>query len=152
MHPRGAAAGQVLRLRGGVIEPSLAVLARKYNCDKMICRGPAAEPQRGARGTAAGEHTGDHVGLKRCIRCGPCEWRCVEGLLRRSGSVTAVRKDGNSRLDSPRCTCAPAAGCKSQVAAEGRRRCYARLPPRAVNCRKKKCGHSNQLRPKKKLK
>ncbi|KAK3024202.1 hypothetical protein RJ639_043779 [Escallonia herrerae] len=29
-------------------------------------------------------------------------------------------------------------------------KCYARLPPRAVNCRKKKCGHSNQLRPKKK--
>jgi len=59
----------VLRLRGGVIEPSLQVLARKYNCDKMICR-----------------------------------------------------------------------------------KCYARLHPRAVNCRKKKCGHSNQLRPKKKLK
>jgi len=32
------------------------------------------------------------------------------------------------------------------------RKCYARLPPRAVNCRKKKCGHSSQLRPKKKLK
>ena len=31
-------------------------------------------------------------------------------------------------------------------------RCYARLPPRAKNCRKKKCGHTNQLRPKKKLK
>ena len=31
-------------------------------------------------------------------------------------------------------------------------RCYARLHPRAVNCRKKKCGHSNQLRIKKKLK
>lgn len=28
----------------------------------------------------------------------------------------------------------------------------ARLPPRATNCRKRKCGHSNQLRPKKKLK
>jgi ribosomal protein L40E len=28
----------VLRLRGGVIEPSLAALARKYNQDKMICR------------------------------------------------------------------------------------------------------------------
>ncbi|KAL3634354.1 hypothetical protein CASFOL_021408 [Castilleja foliolosa] len=28
------------------------------------------------------------------------------------------------------------------------RKCYARLHPRAVNCRKKKCGHSNQLRPK----
>ncbi|XP_022748149.1 ubiquitin-60S ribosomal protein L40-like [Durio zibethinus] len=25
--------------------------------------------------------------------------------------------------------------------------CYARLHPRAVNCRKKKCGHSNQLSP-----
>ncbi|KAL5719013.1 H(+)-transporting V0 sector ATPase subunit a [Ranunculus cassubicifolius] len=29
------------------------------------------------------------------------------------------------------------------------RKCYARLPPRATNCRKKKCGHSNQLRKKK---
>ncbi|KAF8413689.1 hypothetical protein HHK36_001681 [Tetracentron sinense] len=29
------------------------------------------------------------------------------------------------------------------------RKCYARLHLRAVNCRKKKCGHSNQLRPKK---
>ena len=28
----------VLRLRGGVIEPTLAALARKYNCNKMICR------------------------------------------------------------------------------------------------------------------
>ncbi|KAJ4802313.1 Ubiquitin-60S ribosomal protein L40 [Rhynchospora pubera] len=27
--------------------------------------------------------------------------------------------------------------------------CYARLHKRAVNCRKKKCGHSNQLRKKK---
>ena len=32
------------------------------------------------------------------------------------------------------------------------RRCYARLPPRATNCRKKKCGHSSDLRIKKKLK
>ena len=32
------------------------------------------------------------------------------------------------------------------------RKCYARLHPRAKNCRKKKCGHSNQLRPKKKIK
>jgi len=28
----------VLRLRGGLIEPSLKALAMKYNCDKMICR------------------------------------------------------------------------------------------------------------------
>ncbi|NXH40828.1 RL40 protein, partial [Dicaeum eximium] len=59
----------VLRLRGGIIEPSLRQLAQKYNCDKMICR-----------------------------------------------------------------------------------KCYARLHPRAVNCRKKKCGHTNNLRPKKKVK
>jgi large subunit ribosomal protein L40e len=59
----------VLRLRGGIIEPSLRQLAQKYNCDKQICR-----------------------------------------------------------------------------------KCYARLPPRATNCRKKKCGHSNDLRIKKKLK
>ncbi|KAI8328329.1 ribosomal L40e family-domain-containing protein [Chlamydoabsidia padenii] len=31
------------------------------------------------------------------------------------------------------------------------RKCYARLPPRATNCRKRKCGHTNQLRPKKKV-
>merc|ERR1712008_605794 len=58
-----------LRLRGGVIEPSLRVLAQKYNCDKMICR-----------------------------------------------------------------------------------KCYARLHPRATNCRKKKCGHTSNIRIKKKLK
>jgi len=59
----------VLRLLGGVIEPSLQVLAKKYNADKLICR-----------------------------------------------------------------------------------KCYARLHPRATNCRKRKCGHSNQLRIKKKIK
>jgi len=59
----------VLRLRGGLIEPSLQALARKYKTEKLICR-----------------------------------------------------------------------------------RCYARLHPRAVNCRKKGCGHSNDLRVKKKLK
>ena len=59
----------LLRLRGGVYDPSLAALAKTFNCEKNICR-----------------------------------------------------------------------------------KCYARLPPRAINCRKKKCGHTNQLRPKKKLK
>merc|ERR1719220_2946234 len=59
----------VLRLRGGVIEPTLRLLAQKYNCDKMICR-----------------------------------------------------------------------------------KCYARLHPRATNCRKKACGHTSNIRIKKKLK
>ena len=34
----------VLRLRGGIIEPSLMVLARKYNQDKVICRKCVAPP------------------------------------------------------------------------------------------------------------
>lgn len=32
------------------------------------------------------------------------------------------------------------------------RSCYARLPPQAKNCRKRKCGHSSNIRPKKKIK
>lgn len=32
------------------------------------------------------------------------------------------------------------------------RKCYARLPPNAHNCRKRKCGHSANIRPKKKIK
>ena len=32
------------------------------------------------------------------------------------------------------------------------RKCYARLPPTAYNCRKRKCGHSANIRPKKKIK
>jgi len=59
----------VLRLRGGVMEPTLVALAKKFNWEKKVCR-----------------------------------------------------------------------------------MCYARLPPRATNCRKKSCGHSSNLRPKKKLK
>jgi large subunit ribosomal protein L40e len=38
--------------------------------------------------------------------------------------------------------------CKKSIC----RKCYARLPARATNCRKKKCGHSSQLRPKKTMK
>ena len=32
------------------------------------------------------------------------------------------------------------------------RKCYARLPLSAYNCRKRKCGHSANIRPKKKIK
>ena len=28
----------LFKMAGGVIEPTLAALAKKYNCDKMICR------------------------------------------------------------------------------------------------------------------
>tara|TARA_B100000886_G_scaffold171767_1_gene117561 strand:- start:503 stop:889 length:387 start_codon:yes stop_codon:yes gene_type:complete len=59
----------VLRLRGGVYDPSLAAIAKTFNCEKKVCR-----------------------------------------------------------------------------------KCYARLPIRAVNCRKKKCGNTNDLRLKKRIK
>ena len=59
----------VLRLRGGVMDPTIAAIAKKYNCDKKVCR-----------------------------------------------------------------------------------KCYARLPENAHNCRKRKCGHSANIRPKKKIK
>lgn len=95
----------VLRLRGGIIEPSLRQLAQKYNCDKMICRkyvpAPLCPPP--PRGPGSRLPSPGNRGL----------WRRVPRL-------------------SPRC--------------------YARLHPRAVNCRKKKCGHTNNLRPKKKVK
>ena len=32
------------------------------------------------------------------------------------------------------------------------RKCYAKLPPNAHNCRKRKCGHCANIRPKKKIK
>ena len=41
----------VLRLRGGIIEPSLLVLARKYNQDKMICR-KCVSPDRPSSSTS----------------------------------------------------------------------------------------------------
>ena len=28
----------VLRLRGGIIEPSLQILAKQHNCNKLVCR------------------------------------------------------------------------------------------------------------------
>ena len=45
----------VLRLRGGIIEPSLQILARKYNQDKMICRkcAPARVLRPGCLGRVA---------------------------------------------------------------------------------------------------
>nr|GEV31206.1 hypothetical protein [Tanacetum cinerariifolium] len=87
----------VLRLRGGIIEPSLMALARKYNQDKTICR------------------------------------KCYARLHPRAVNCRK-KKCGHSNQLRP----------KKKI------KCYARLHPRAVNCRKKKCGHSNQLRPKKK--
>ncbi|XP_010212381.1 PREDICTED: uncharacterized protein LOC104567265, partial [Tinamus guttatus] len=47
----------VLRLRGGIIEPSLRQLAQKYNCDKMICRNPGHAMRADELQLAAGRST-----------------------------------------------------------------------------------------------
>lgn len=99
----------MLRLRGGIIEPSLRQLAQKYNCDKMICRKYVPVP------------TPPSLTAPRWCRDLP------PGPL----------SQGNRAFGDVYCP--PT-------------RCYARLHPRAVNCRKKKCGHTNNLRPKKKVK
>ena len=46
----------VLRLRGGIIEPSLMVLARKYNQDKVICRKCVCPNPRSSQFCAAPLH------------------------------------------------------------------------------------------------
>lgn len=43
----------MLRLRGGIIEPSLIILAKKYNCDKLICRKVGMLAFRNTPATAA---------------------------------------------------------------------------------------------------
>ena len=45
-----------------------------------------------------------------------------------------------------------ALACKYKVDKMICRKCYARLPMTAYNCRKRKCGHSANIRPKKKIK
>ena len=149
----------VLRLRGGIIEPSLMVLARKYNQDKVICRKcvaltPDLRPRLARRGFPAARpgawrgrwwRTGGEVYPSarppRLRAEKPTQERPLRHFARRglSAPPRAIRVS-----DTP-CLCAA-------LTPPPRRRCYARLHPRAVNCRKKKCGHTNPLRPKKKLK
>ena len=97
----------VLRLRGGIIEPSLIILAKKYNVEKLICRKARRRPPRAPRRPAA---------------------------------APAARMRGDRSFEA-------LDACLRSLP-----QCYARLHPRAKNCRKKKCGHTSQLRPKKKLK
>ena len=96
----------VMRLRGGIIEPSLQILARKYNQEKMICR--------------------------KCVPSDPARLCRTKRRWLLPALVVFCRMASELVLIV--------------------RRCYARLHPRAVNCRKKKCGHTNQLRIKKKIK
>ena len=212
----------VLRLRGGIIEPNLQALARKYNTDKMICVRCAR--RRGLRVAGGGQGTARSAqglaraaagGRSRCrpLSCSPRRRRARRALRARGGRamgregalkfdlVAASHCPGmniGAQSDDPRTLYCPAhlrslsqpcsVGTRARVntrarplaargarelthliplgrrylppppppfppaAAQRHNKCYARLHPRAVNCRKKKCGHTNQLRVKKKLK
>nr|XP_025882833.1 ubiquitin-60S ribosomal protein L40 [Oryza sativa Japonica Group] len=75
------------------------------------------------------------------------------GIQKESTLHLAVRLRGGSRGHYP--CLAPGLLALARKYIEMKmicRKCYARLPPRSTNCRKKKCGHSNKLRRKKKLK
>ena len=54
----------------------------------------------------------------------------------------------NKMIDPTLKSLAESHGVKKMIC----RKCYARLPLRAKNCRKSKCGHSSDLRIKKKIK
>merc|ERR1711972_1001318 len=126
---RGATLHMLPRVLGGVIEPSLVVLAKKYNQEKKVCRMCAPQPD-------VPPHVPPHM---------PPACPIVEPLL--LPAVCTLPANGTVAGAT---VVAAAALCLYMNLR--RHSCYARLPPRATNCRKKKCGHTNQLRLKKKLK
>ena len=77
-----------------------------------------------------------HWGRPRCCAHVTRQVVCVQSLHSQNKVLATGDKTSNSQDISGLVAC----------------RCYARLHPRATNCRKKKCGHTNQLRPKKKIK
>ena len=138
----------VLRLRGGVIEPALAELAKKFNCEKKICRKSVNQTH------------------SRLLVCS-ARWRMRQNKRRsRGGMMTTRGSVGELGGREAEIGFRPTLWVEDGIGRASREadtqcslfvvvwfyRCYARLHPRAVNCRKKKCGHSNQLRIKKKLK
>ena len=55
---------------------------------------------------------------------------------------------GSIKIEATLAALARSYKCEKKIC----RRCYATLPPKATNCRKRKCGHNSDLRMKKKKK
>ena len=55
---------------------------------------------------------------------------------------------GSIKIEPALAALARAYKCEKMIC----RKCYAKLPMKATNCRKRKCGHNADLRPKKKIK
>ncbi|KAF8379946.1 hypothetical protein HHK36_027412 [Tetracentron sinense] len=147
----------VLRLRGGIIEPSLMALARKYNQEKMICRKGSCNAFSlysllilGNSSYIIFQWDDFSVFSKDArFRNGDLIF-CLQWETHRLFPLCAGAQTTSKRLDLMKLLAVVLFGVWPRMVIE--ERCYARLHPRAVNCRKKKCGHSNQLRPKKKIK
>ena len=87
----------VLRLRGGIIEPSLKVLAPKYNCDKQIGTRRAAQGGgRGGRGRDEGATREGRGGRKPGDQKGgnlPAEY----GVLAKTSWQVGPERNGTQR-------------------------------------------------------
>nr|GEV72285.1 zinc finger MYND domain-containing protein 15 isoform X1 [Tanacetum cinerariifolium] len=73
--------------------------------------------------------------------------RNLDGVMRESTLHLVLRLRGGG-IKAPKKVYAPfqlALARKFNQDKQVCRKCYARLPKRALNCRKKKCGHSNQI-------
>uniref|UniRef100_A0A674GRA1 Ubiquitin-ribosomal protein eL40 fusion protein n=1 Tax=Taeniopygia guttata TaxID=59729 RepID=A0A674GRA1_TAEGU len=93
----------VLRLRGGIIEPSLRQLAQKYNCDKMICRKyvPVSPPLSPRPLPAAPQGSADLSPPGATPACTPAP----STAARRSAGTptTCAPRRRSSRASSPAC-------------------------------------------------
>jgi hypothetical protein len=89
----------VLRLRGGIIEPSLMVLARKYNQDKVICRKCVVQ-----RVTPSVGHATANPSAARAPCMAPA-WRhstcCTRALAHTGGEVYLSPRTPQSRAEKP---------------------------------------------------
>jgi ribosomal protein L40E len=187
----------VLRLRGGVIEPSRAWRPCARACASLrrptleavllplfpaptstalFCRPfPLQSPRWRAstiarRWFAASEcHARRARARAREEKLPPTGGRPSAPLrpYRRAGAYAAARANGYFAVvwgSLPKCSMAafvsrapahfrapPLRLTLAPLAARPPHSCYARLPPRATNCRKRKCGHSSELRIKKKV-
>nr|GEV24075.1 ubiquitin-60S ribosomal protein L40-like [Tanacetum cinerariifolium] len=126
----------VLRLRGGYIwEEFLNALAKKNNQDKKICRNGNSQVSMASERCNCDRRVNKANNLESPQPL--CQHGLVANLMRTNVISTSLTIEETTLKRQFAMTYIDTS-------------CYARLHPRATNYRKKKCGYSNQLRPKRK--